>query len=135
MNKVIQIGCLTRDPDVRYSQAAEPMAVAKFSIAVNRKFKREGEPEADFFNVTAFGKLGQFVEKYLKKGTKIALTGKLQNNNYTDKNGVKRYEVQIIAEEIEFAGAKKEDSGRAPEADDDGFVAVPDSAIQELPFK
>lgn len=135
MNKVIQIGCLTRDPDVRYSQAAEPMAVAKFSIAVNRKFKREGEPEADFFNVTAFGKLGQFVEKYLKKGTKIALTGKLQNNNYTDKNGVKRYEVQIIAEEIEFAGAKKEESGRAPEADDDGFVAVPDSAIQELPFK
>lgn len=135
MNKVIQIGCLTRDPDVRYSQAAEPMAVAKFSIAVNRKFKREGEPEADFFNVTAFGKLGQFVEKYLKKGTKIALTGKLQNNNYTDKNGVKRYEVQIIAEEIEFAGAKKDDSGRAPEADDDGFVAVPDSAIQELPFK
>lgn len=135
MNKVIQIGCLTRDPDVRYSQAAEPMAVAKFSIAVNRKFKREGEPEADFFNVTAFGKLGQFVEKYLKKGTKIALTGKLQNNNYTDKNGVKRYEVQIIAEEIEFAGAKKEESGRAPEADNDGFVAVPDSAIQDLPFK
>lgn len=135
MNKVIQIGCLCKDPDVRYSQAAEPMAVAKFSIAVNRKFKREGEPEADFFNVTAFGKLGQFVEKYLKKGTKIALTGKLQNNNYTDKNGVKRYEVQIIAEEIEFAGAKKEESGRAPEADNDGFVAVPDSAIQDLPFK
>lgn len=135
MNKVIQIGCLTRDPDVRYSQAAEPMAVAKFSIAVNRKFKREGEPEADFFNVTAFGKLGQFVEKYLKKGTKIALTGKLQNNNYTDKNGVKRYEVQIIAEEIEFAGAKKEESGSAQEADNDGFVAVPDSAIQDLPFK
>lgn len=135
MNKVIQIGCLCKDPDVRYSQAAEPMAVAKFSIAVNRKFKREGEPEADFFNVTAFGKLGQFVEKYLKKGTKIALTGKLQNNNYTDKNGVKRYEVQIIAEEIEFAGAKKEESDRAPEADNDGFVAVPDSAIQDLPFK
>jgi len=135
MNKVIQIGCLTRDPDVRYSQAAEPMAVAKFSIAVNRKFKREGEPEADFFNVTAFGKLGQFVEKYLKKGTKIALTGKLQNNNYTDKNGVKRYEVQIIAEEIEFAGAKKEESGRSPEADNDGFVAIPDDIAQDLPFK
>ena len=135
MNKVIQIGCLTRDPDVRYSQAAEPMAVAKFSIAVNRKFKREGEPEADFFNVTAFGKLGQFVEKYLKKGTKIALTGKLQNNNYTDKNGVKRYEVQIIAEEIEFAGAKKEESGRAPEADNDGFVAIPDDIASDLPFK
>ena len=135
MNKVIQIGCLTRDPDVRYSQAAEPMAVAKFSIAVNRKFKREGEPEADFFNVTAFGKLGQFVEKYLKKGTKIALTGKLQNNNYTDKNGVKRYEVQIIAEEIEFAGVKKEESGRAPESDNDGFVAIPDDIAQDLPFK
>ena len=137
MNKVIQIGCLCKDPDVRYSQAAEPMAVAKFSIAVNRKFKREGEPEADFFNVTAFGKLGQFVEKYLKKGTKIALTGKLQNNNYTDKNGVKRYEVQIIAEEIEFAGAKKdsEDPGRAPGADNDGFVAIPDDISESLPFK
>lgn len=137
MNKVIQIGCLARDPEVRYSQAAEPMAIAKFSIAVNRKFKREGEPDADFFNVTAFGKLGQFVEKYLKKGTKIALTGRLQNNNYTDKNGVKRYEVVIIADEIEFAGAKKdsEDPGRAPEADNDGFVAVPDDIAADLPFK
>ncbi len=135
MNKVIMIARLVRDPDIRYSQAAEPMAIAKFSIAVSRKKKKDGEPDADFFNVTAFGKLGEFVEKYLKQGTKIALTGKLQNNNYTDKNGVKRYEVQIIAEEIEFAGAKKEESGMAPEADNDGFVAVPDSAIQDLPFK
>ena len=135
MNKVIMIARLVKDPDVRYSQAAEPMAISKFSIAVSRKKKKDGEPDADFFNVTAFGKLGEFVEKYLKQGTKIALSGKIQNNNYTDKNGVKKYGVEIIAEEIEFAGAKKEESGRAPEADDDGFVAVPDSAIQELPFK
>lgn len=137
MNKVSMLGRLVRDPEVRYSQAAEPMAIAKFSIAVNRKFKREGEQEADFFNVTAFKGLGQFVEKYLKQGTKIALTGRLQNNNYTDKNGVKRYEVEIIAEEIEFAESKKdsEDPGRAPGADSDGFVPVPDSAIQDLPFK
>ena len=137
MNKVIMIGNLTKDPEVRYSQAAEPMAIAKFSLAVSRRFKKEGEPDTDFFNVTSFGKLGTFVEKYLKKGTKIALTGKLQNNHYTDKNNVKRYEEQIIAEEIEFAGAKKDDNdaGRAPGADSDGFVPVPDSAIADLPFK
>lgn len=135
MNKVIMIGRIVRDPEVRYSQAAEPMAIAKFSIAVSRKKKKDGEPDADFFNVTAFGKLGEFVEKYLKQGTKIALSGKIQNNNYTDKNGVKKYGVEIIAEEIEFAGAKKEESGRAPEADNDGFVAIPDDIASDLPFK
>ena len=135
MNKVIMIARLVKDPDVRYSQAAEPMAIAKFSIAVSRKKKNDGEPDADFFNVTAFGKLGEFVEKYLKQGTKIALSGKIQNNNYTDKNGVKKYGVEIIAEEIEFAGAKKEESGRAPEKDNDGFVAIPDDIASDLPFK
>ena len=136
MNKVIMMGFVSKDPEVRYSQAAEPMAIAKFSIAVNRKIKKKDEPDADFFNVTAFGKLGTFVEKYIKKGTKIVLTGKLQNNHYTDKNGVKRYEEQIIAEEIEFAESKKKDDGdpgRSP-ADSDGFVAVPDSALDSLPF-
>ena len=111
MNKVIMMGFVSKDPEVRYSQAAEPMAIAKFSIAVNRKIKKKDEDDADFFNVTAFGKLGTFVEKYIKKGTKIALTGKLQNNHYTDKNGVNRYEEQIIAEEIDFAESKKKDDG------------------------
>ena len=106
MNKVIMMGRLTRDPEVRYSQGGNSTAVGRFSIAVDRRFKREGQPDADFFNCTAFGKLGEFVEKYLRKGTKIVLTGSVQNDNYTDKDGNQRYSVQIICDEIEFAESK-----------------------------
>ena len=87
MNKVILMGRLTRDPEVRYSQGATATAVARFSVAVDRRFKREGEPDADFFNCTCFGKQAEFVEKYLHKGTKVVLTGRIQNDNYTNKEG------------------------------------------------
>lgn len=149
MNKVILMGRLTRDPEVRYSQGASSTAVAKFSIAVDRRFKRDGEPEADFFNCTAFGKQGEFVEKYLKKGTKILVGGRVQNDNYTNKEGQKVYSVQIIIEEIEFAESKNSGSAstgfaqggfetaKAPEptgAAGDGFMNIPTGVEEELPF-
>ena len=85
MNKVIMMGRLTRDPEVRYSQGASQTAIARFSLAVDRRWKREGEPDADFFNCTVFGKQADFVEKYLRQGTKVVITGRVQNDNYTNK--------------------------------------------------
>lgn len=150
MNKVILMGRLTRDPEVRYAQ--DNMAVARFSIAVDRRFKRDGQPDADFFNCTAFSKTAEFVEKFLKKGTKIALSGSLQNDNYTDKNGIQRYDIRVIVEEIEFAESKNtgSDTPEAPakgkEAEqkskkpskgkkaEDEFINIPDGIDEELPF-
>lgn len=103
MNNVVMMGRLTRDPEVRYGNNT---SIAKFSLAVDRRFKRDNQPTADFFNCTAFGKTGEFVEKYLKKGTKIAICGELQNNNWTDKDGNKRYDMQIIVNQVEFAESK-----------------------------
>ena len=151
MNKVILMGRLTRDPEVRYSQAAEPMAIGKFTIAVDRRFTKRNagadEPTADFFNCTAFGKQGEFVEKYLKQGTKVVVSGRVQNDNYTNKNGDKVYSVQIIVEEIEFAESKNASAnnagynnggsnypGPAP-AGDSGFMPIPDGVENDLPFK
>ena len=111
MNKVILMGRLTRDPEVRYSQNGNQMAVARFSIAVDRRFKREGEPDADFFNCTAFGKQAEFVERYLHKGTKILTSGRIQNDNYTNKDGQMVYSVRIMVEEIEFAESKNAAGG------------------------
>ena len=139
MNKWIGMGRLTRDPEVRYGQSGN--AVANFSIAVDRRFKRDGEAQADFFNCTAFGKTGEFVEKYLKKGIKVVVDGELQNNNYEDKNGTKHYSVQIIVNQIEFAESKSSQTNSndtaEPEANapaDDGFMHVPDGIDEELPF-
>ena len=108
MNKVILMGRLTRDPEV--SSSASGTTFARFSIAVDRRFKREGEPDADFFNCTSFGKQAEFVERYLKKGTKVVVTGRIQNDNYTNKEGQKVYSVRIMVEEIEFAESKNASS-------------------------
>ena len=145
MNKVILMGRLTRDPEVRYGQGANQTAIGRFSIAVDRRFKREGQPEADFFNCTAFGKTGEFVEKYLKKGTKVVVVGSVQNDNYTDKNGNKVYSVQIMVDEVEFAESKNAaGTGAAtgytggqsaqPAQAGDGFMNIPDGIDEELPF-
>lgn len=156
MNKVILMGRLTRDPEVRYSQGASQTAVARFSVAVDRRFKRDGEPDADFFNCTAFGKQAEFVEKYLHKGTKILLSGRIQNDNYTNKDGQMVYSVRVIVEEIEFAESKNASGGNAggynngggfgggfsggmggaPAASGagDGFMNIPDGIDEELPF-
>lgn len=142
MNKIMLMGRLTRDPETRYSQVESQFAIARFSLAVDRRFKRQGEPDADFFNCTAFGKQGEFVEKYLKQGTKILLSGRVQNDNYTNKNGEKVYSVQIIAEEIEFAESKASQGGGGfqpvqpdpTQAADDGFLNIPNGIEEELPF-
>ena len=134
------MGRLTRDPEVRYSQGANQTAVARFSLAVDRKFKREGEPDADFFKCTSFGKQAEFVERYLHKGTKIVLSGRLQNNNYINKEGQMVYDVQVMVEEIEFAESKNSGSsdgqGSAPASpsSSDGFMNIPDGIDEELPF-
>ncbi len=107
MNKVVLIGRLTRDPDVRYSQGDSPMAVARYSLAVNRKFRREGQQDADFINIVAFGKNGEFAEKYLKKGMQICVVGRIQTGSYTDKEGRKIYTTDIVVEEHEFTESKK----------------------------
>ena len=135
MNKVIMMGRLTRDPEVRYSQGESQVAVARFSLAVDRRWKREGEPDADFFNCTVFGKQAEFVEKYLKQGTKVVITGRVHNNNYTNKEGQKVYSVQIIVEEIEFAESKNASAqANLPISTGDGFMSIPDGAEEELPF-
>lgn len=139
MNKVIMMGRLIRDTEVRYSQGEKPLAIAGFCIAVDRKFKKQGEAESDFFNCTAFGKIAEFAGNYLKKGTKIVVTGRLQNNNYTNKEGQKVYNVQIMADEIEFAESKSASNqgGNQPQAQTpqgDGFMNIPTGLEDELPF-
>jgi single-strand DNA-binding protein len=152
MNKVIMMGRLTRDPETRYGQGGAGTAVGSFSIAVDRRFKREGDPDADFFDCTVFGKQAEFVEKYLKKGTKVVLDGRLQNDNYTNKEGQKVYRNRIIVENIEFAESKAaaEGSGSAysggqsyqnnsqpapaPSGAPEGFMEIPSMDGEGLPF-
>lgn len=134
MNKIILCGRLTKDPEVRYSQGATPTAVARLSLAVNRKWKREGEPDADFFNCTAFKGQAEFIEKYLKKGSKVLISGRVQNDNYTNKDGQKVYAVQIMIEEIEFAESKNAGQQDRPAYTNDGFMSIPDGTEEELPF-
>ena len=103
MNKIILMGRLARDPEVRYSSGAAPVAVANYTLAVNRRFKREGDPDTDFINCVAFGKVGEFAEKYLKKGLLISIVGRLQVRSWDDKDGKKRYATEVIVEEHYFA--------------------------------
>lgn len=107
MNKVILMGRLTRDPEVRYSQGSEPTAIARYSLAVNRGFRREGEPEADFINVVAFGKRAEFAQKYFVKGQQVAVVGRIQTGSYDDKDGNKRYTTDVIVDEQFFADSKR----------------------------
>ena len=138
MNKVILIGRLTADPDIRYSQGDNPLCVARYRLAVNRRFKREGEPEADFISCIAFGKAGEFVEKYLRKGVRIAVVGRIQTGSYTNKDGQKVYTTDIVVEEQEFCESKAASgAGQAsapPPTDENGFMGIPDGIDEELPF-
>ena len=147
MNKVILMGRLTRDPEVRYSQGTnsrgESTAIARYSLAVDRKFKRDGEPDADFFNCTCFGRNAEFAEKYLRKGIKILVTGRIENNNYQNRDGQMVYSVQVMVDEQEFAESKNA-SGASDNSDynrpaqqqpaGDGFMSIPDGIDDELPF-
>lgn len=106
MNKVMLAGRLTRDPETRYSQSAEPMAVTRFSVAVNRRFKKEGEQDADFINCVAFGKTAEFIGKYFNKGKMIGIVGNIRTSSWTDNNGQKRYSTDVNVEEAEFLESK-----------------------------
>ena len=164
MNKVILCGRLTRDPEVRYSQSAEPLAIARYTLAVDRRRSRnsdQNEQTADFISMVAFGKTAEFAEKYYKKGTKIIVSGRIQTGSYTNKEGVKVYTTEVVVEEQEFAESKSAsanggNSGNynnnnsyntysnssapapandpAPTAAGDGFMNIPDGIEEELPF-
>lgn len=138
MNKWIGTGRLTRNPDVRYSQGEKPIAVAKYTLAVDRDFKREGEPTADFINCTAFGKSGEFAEKYLKQGTKILVTGRIQTGSYTNKDGVKVYTTDVLVESQEFCESKGSNNQQgkqsASNTQSDGFMNIPDGIEEQVPF-
>ena len=146
MNKVILMGRLTRDPEVRYAQGENAMAIARFSLAVDRRRQNNTDGQtADFINIVAFGRLGEFAEKYLHKGTKVALSGRIQTGSYTNKDGVKVYTTDIIADDIEFAESKNSSGGDggytggqssrpAPASAGDGFMNIPDGIDEELPF-
>lgn len=141
MNKVILMGRLVRDPEVRYSQGENAMAIARYTMAVDRKFKRDGEPNADFINCIAFGKSGEFAEKYLHKGIKILIEGRWQSGSYTNKDGQKVYTNDCVVESCEFAESKNASNASqserpqaAPQTDSYGFMNIPDGIDEELPF-
>lgn len=143
MNKVILMGRLTRDPEVRYTSGENALAVGRFSLAVDRRFKRQGEEQtADFISCVTFGKTAEFVEKYLRQGTKITVSGRIQTGSYTNKDGQKVYTTDVVLDEVEFAESKNASQqnggeqvpGRMP-TDADGFMNIPDGlADDELPF-
>lgn len=149
MNKVILMGRLVRDPDIRYSNGENAMAIARFTLAVDRRFKRDGEQNADFISCISFGKNAEFAEKYLRQGIKIVVSGRIQTGSYTNKDGKKVYTTDVVIEEQEFAESKKasEADGRShpsnqnsrqgtsqAEPGSDGFMNIPDGIDEELPF-
>lgn len=144
MNKVILMGRLTRDPEVRYSQGENNLAIARYTLAVDRRFNRNNdEQSADFISCVVFGKGGEFAEKYLRKGTKICVEGRIQTGSYTNKDGQKVYTTEVVVENQEFAESKNSQGadsysggGSAPAAEGagDGFMNIPDGIEEELPF-
>ena len=144
MNKVIEVGRLTRNPEIRYTQGAEPMAIARYTLAVDRRQSRNSDNQqtADFIPCVAFGKLAEFAEKYLAQGTKIVIEGHLQSGSYTNKDGNKVYTLDVIIESQEFAESKAANQSHggnsqpapAGPVDNDGFMNIPDDIDGELPF-
>ena len=141
MNKVILMGRLVRDPEVRYSQGNEPMAIARYTLAVNRRFKRDGEQDADFIGCVAFGKAGEFAEKYFKKGQMVSVIGRLQVRSWDDQNGQKRWSTDVVIEEQYFAESKNAGNGTAPTqnnsapAQQGGFYPINENIDDDdLPF-
>ena len=139
MNKVILMGRLVRDPEVRYSQGDNATAVARYTLAVNRKFKKDGDPTADFISCVVFGRSAKFTEKYFRKGMQVAISGRIQTGSYTNKDGQKVYTTDVVVEEQEFAESKAASqqnqnnaSGSVPSSDD--FMNIPDGIDEELPF-
>ena len=144
MNRVILMGRLTRDPEIRYTEGENNLCIARYTLAVDRRRKKEGAQNADFINCVAFGKAAEHAEKYYHKGIKICVSGRIQTGSYTNKDDVKVYTTEVVVEEQEFAESKSA-SGQSsqnqtgqpapnPETDADGFMNVPDGIEDELPF-
>jgi single-strand DNA-binding protein len=133
MNKVILMGRLTRDPDVRWTQGQDQKCIARFTLAVDRRYKKDGEQSADFISCVSFGKTAEFAEKYLHKGTKVACEGRWQTGSYDNKEGQKVYTNDCVIEQMEFAESKKSESGQATNSGDD-FMNIPDGIDDECPF-
>ena len=148
MNKVILMGRLTRDPDVKYTAGDNPIAIARYTLAVDRRFKRENEATADFISCVAFGKAAEFSEKYLRQGIRIVVSGRIQTGSYTNRDGNKVYTTDVVVEEQEFAESKNNAAGNSnaqgntaagqpignTTVDADGFMNIPDGIDEELPF-
>ena len=140
MNKTVLMGRLTADPQVRYSEGDNASAVARDSLAVNRKFKKDGEPTADFIPCVVFGRSAEFTEKYFRKGMQVAVSGRIQTGSYTNKDGNKVYTTDVVVEEQEFAESKaanqqnQQSAGSGSIPASDGFMSIPDGMDEELPF-
>lgn len=136
MNKVIEIGRLVKDPEIRYSQGENTTCIARYTLAVDRKFKQEGQPNADFINCIAFGKLGEFAEKYLHKGTKIAVVGRIQTGSYKNKDGNTVYTTDVVVDEQEFCESKSQSNSQpqTTPSNDNSWMNIPDGIDDSLPF-
>ena len=140
MNKTVLMGRLTADPQVRYSQGDNATAVARYTLAVNRKFKKDGESTADFIPCVVFGRSAEFTEKYFRKGMQVAVSGRIQTGSYTNKDGNKVYTTDVVVEEQEFAESKaanqqnQQSAGSGSIPASDGFLSIPDGMDEELPF-
>ena len=144
MNKVVLMGRLTRDPEVRYSAGENALAIARYTLAVDRRFRRDGEASADFIQCVSFGRTAEFAEKYFRQGLKVVVTGRIQTGSYTNKDGQKVYTTDVVAENVEFAESKNASGGgdfnstpSAPSpsgAAGDGFMNIPEGIDEELPF-
>lgn len=151
MNKVILMGRLTRDPEVRYSAGENALAIARYTLAVDRRFRRDGEASADFISCVSFGRTAEFAEKYFRQGLKIAVTGRIQTGSYTNREGQKVYTTEVVVEDQEFAESKASSDSYAAAhlrteaapatsmpspsaASADGFMNIPDGIDEELPF-
>ena len=149
MNKVILMGRLTRDPEVRYSAGEKSMAIARYTLAVDRRFKRDGEATADFISCVAFGRAAEFAERYFRQGIRIVVSGRIQTGSYTNRDGNKVYTTDVVVEEQEFAESKAVSDSHVGQvasmgapaptptpsmASADGFMNIPDGIDEELPF-
>lgn len=143
MNKAILVGRLTRDPEVRYSKGENATAVGRYTLAVDRRFKRDNEPEADFIRCVVFGRSAEFAEKYFRQGMRVSVSGRIQTGSYTNKDGVRVYTTEVVVEEQEFAESRREQEGAGRwnpggetygDPGDDGFMNIPDGIDEELPF-
>lgn len=142
MNKVILMGRLTRNPESRYTNGEEPMCITRYTLAVDRRTSKEGQQSADFISCVAFGRAGEFAEKYFAKGTRITVSGRIQTGSYTNRDGQKVYTTEVVIEEQEFAESKKESEQNGRQQGEnagysdagDGFMNIPDGIDEELPF-